>query len=37
LRVIFPDIYQGAFTVGSDVRFYEGGHLDGSGTALEIH
>jgi hypothetical protein len=37
LRLFFPDEYQDAFAVGSDVRFYEGSHLLGSGTILEIH
>lgn len=37
LRLLFPDEYLDAFAVGSDVRFYEGSHLVGSGTILEIH
>ena len=39
LRLLFPELYHDhdAFAVGSDVRFYEGSHLVGSGTILEIH
>jgi hypothetical protein len=37
LRLLFPDDYHAAFAVGGAVRFYEGSHLVGSGTILEIH
>jgi hypothetical protein len=37
LRLLFPDEYHDAFAVGSGVRFYEGSHLIGSGTILEVH
>ena len=37
LRLLFPDLYRGGFLVGSVVRFYEGNHLVGTGTILEVH
>jgi hypothetical protein len=36
LRLLFPDLYQERFSVGSKVRFYEGSHLVGTGTILEV-
>ena len=36
LRLLFPDEVHDAFAVGSHVRFYEGSHLVGSGTILEL-
>jgi hypothetical protein len=36
LRLLFPDHYPDAFTIGSEVRFYEGHHFVGSGVVLEI-
>ncbi|MGO8948513.1 MAG: hypothetical protein ACLQUY_12805 [Ktedonobacterales bacterium] len=35
LRLMFSDLYQDKFSVGSDVRFYEGSRLVGTGTILE--
>jgi hypothetical protein len=37
LRLLLPDLYRDAFSVGSPVRFYEGSHLIGTGTILEVH
>ena len=37
LRLLFPDRYHDAFSVGSAVRFYEGSHLVGTGTILAVH
>jgi hypothetical protein len=37
LRLLLPDRSHDAFAVGSDVCFYEGSHLVGSGTILEVH
>ena len=36
LRLLFPDLYQDRFSVGSTVRFYEGSRLVGTGTILEV-
>ena len=36
LRLLFPELYRDAFSVGSTVRFYEGSRPIGSGTILEI-
>lgn len=36
LHLLFPDLYQGRFSVGSAVGFYEGSHLVGTGTILEV-
>lgn len=36
LRLLFPDLHRDAFAVGSPVRFYEGSHLIGTGTILEV-
>ncbi len=36
LRLLFPELYRDRFPSGSAVRFYEGSHLVGYGTILEI-
>jgi hypothetical protein len=36
LHLLFPKHYPDAFAVGGQVRFYEGSHLVGSGTILDI-
>jgi hypothetical protein len=36
LRLLFLDLYQERFSVGSKVRFYEGSHLVGTGTILKV-
>jgi hypothetical protein len=36
LRLLFPEHYRHAFSLGGAVRFYEGHHLVGEGTILEV-
>jgi hypothetical protein len=36
LRLLLPELYQERFSVGSAVQFYEGSHLVGTGTILEV-
>lgn len=36
LRLLFPDQYRDAFSVGSTVRFFEGSRPVGRGTILDI-
>ena len=36
LRLLFPELYADRFSIGKAVHFYEGHHLVGSGTILDI-
>lgn len=36
LRLLFPDLYASAFSVGSVVRLYEGSRRVGTGVIIEV-
>lgn len=36
LRLLLPELYRDRFSLGSTYCFYEGSHLVGSGTIIEV-